>query len=124
MGKILARDVQHCLAQDLKRGANRPFSIVEFGLLFASVLLIAWKLHRFIGLNKTLPFLSSYLLNGFWTWTHVPLTFGISLLRSPIGQPPAATSFHSRGSKSAQPRPRVGHGTGNCAEPASALESV
>jgi hypothetical protein len=101
-----------------------PFSIVEFGLLFASVLLIAWRLHRVIALNRTLLFLSSYLLNDFWTWTHVLLTFGISPLRSPIGQPPAATRSHSGGSKSAQPRPRVGHGTGNCAEPASALESV
>jgi hypothetical protein len=90
-----------------------PFSTVEFGLLFASVLLIASRLDRFNGLHKTLHFMSSYLLCGFWTWNHVPLPFGISLLKGPIWQPPAATSFQSRGSKNAQPRPWVEHGTGN-----------
>jgi len=95
-----------------------PFSNVEFSLLFASVLLIAWRLPRFNGLGKTLPFPSSSLFYDFWAWTHERLALGISLLRisllkGPIWQPATATSFHSGGPKSAQPRPRVGHGTGN-----------
>ena len=94
-----------------------PFSTVEFGLFFASVLLIGWRLHRFSGPERTFSFLSSYFLCGFWTPNHVPLSFGISLAKDsmwgPIGQPPAATSFQFRGSKNAQPKPWVGHGTGN-----------
>lgn len=94
-----------------------PFYSAEFGLLLTSVLPIVWRLRRFNGLHMTLHLMSNYHLCGFWIRNHVPLRFGISLARDPIrgliGQPPAATSFQSRGSRNAQPGPRVGHGTGN-----------
>ena len=111
-----------------------PFSTFEFGLLFASVLLLGWRLHRFSSPHKALPFLSSYLLCSFWTSKHVPLRFGDSLAKDPmwgsIRQPPAANSFQSSGSKWAQPKPRIGHGTGNllgtrfCARVSSKLPRI
>jgi D-alanyl-lipoteichoic acid acyltransferase DltB (MBOAT superfamily) len=56
------------------------FPTVEFGLFFASVLLIAWSLHRFNGLHKLFLLVASYIFYGFWNWGYVPLLFGISLL--------------------------------------------
>ena len=94
-----------------------PFSTFEFGLLFASVLLLGWRLHRFSSPHKALPFLSSYLLCSFWASNHVPLSFGASLAKDPmwgpIGRPRAANSFQSSGSKRAQSKPPVGQGKRN-----------
>jgi hypothetical protein len=51
------------------------FPTVEFGLFFASVLLIAWSLHRFNGLHKLFLLLASYLFYGFWNWPRAPRCF-------------------------------------------------
>jgi hypothetical protein len=45
------------------------FPTVEFGLFFASVLLIAWSLHKLFLL------LASYLFYGFWNWPRAPRCF-------------------------------------------------
>ena len=90
-----------------------PSFTFEFGLPFASVLLIGWSSHRFSGPPKTLPFLSSYFLRAFSTSNYVPLSFGVSLLKGQSWQPPTAISFQSSGSKRARLKLRVCHGTGN-----------
>jgi hypothetical protein len=112
----LARGVQCYIAPDLKRRAYMPSSTVEFGLLLASVLLIAWRFHRFNGPHETSSFLSSYLFCSFWTWNHVPLPFRILLLKGQLSQLLAPTKFKTGGSKGARPRPRVGHGSSNLRE--------
>ena len=89
-----------------------PFSTFEFGLLFASML-IGYRMHRFSSPHTTFPFLFSYLLRGFRTSNHVPLSFGDSLLKGPVGQPPVTTIFPFTGSKRVQLKPRVSQGTGN-----------
>lgn len=62
------------------------FPTVEFGLFFVCVLAIAWGLHRFNGLHKLFLLLASYLFYGFWSWSYVPLLFGISLFSGLIAQ--------------------------------------
>jgi D-alanyl-lipoteichoic acid acyltransferase DltB (MBOAT superfamily) len=62
------------------------FPTVEFGLFFASVMLIAWSLHRFNCLHKLFLLLASYLFYGFWNWSYVPLLFLLSLFSGVIAR--------------------------------------
>jgi len=56
------------------------FPTVEFALFFLAVLLISWSLYRFNGAHKLFLLAASYVFYGFWSWSYVPLLFGISLL--------------------------------------------
>lgn len=71
---------------DFASAPSMLFPTVEFGLFFASVLLIAWSLHRFNGPHKLFLLLASYVFYGFWNWSFVPLLFGISLFSGLIAQ--------------------------------------
>jgi alginate O-acetyltransferase complex protein AlgI len=62
------------------------FPTVEFGLFFLAVLFLAWSLHRFNGPHKFFLLAASYVFYGFWSWSYLPLLFGISLLSGLVAQ--------------------------------------
>ena len=62
------------------------FPTVEYALFFLAVLLVAWSLHRWNGLHKLFLLAASYVFYGSWSWSYVPLLFGISLVSGVAAQ--------------------------------------
>jgi len=62
------------------------FPTVEFALFFLTVLLVAWSLHRWNGPHKFFLLAASYFFYGCWSWSYVPLLFGISLVSGLVAQ--------------------------------------
>jgi D-alanyl-lipoteichoic acid acyltransferase DltB (MBOAT superfamily) len=62
------------------------FPTVQFALFFLAVLLMAWSLHRSLEAHKLFLLMASYLFYGFWSWSYLPLLFGISLASALIAR--------------------------------------